>query len=143
MSYNDAVVFVEDRAGDLGAPTPPGTAWWFSPDVTLIAPSPGVAVAGANTVQIRVHAHDEPIMSEKIVAEVYVGTPSLVMSPVADTKRIDPGNLRFRTIDVPAPSRSPTRAGRPPASSGRRRAAPPTRTGSGTAAWSCVRSPRA
>lgn len=101
MSYNDPIVFVEDTAGDLGAPVPPGVAWWFSPDVSIVAPSPGIARAGQNTVQIRVHAHDEPILEEKIVAEVYSGTPSLVMSPVANTRRIDPGNLRFRTIDVP------------------------------------------
>jgi hypothetical protein len=101
MSYNDPIVFVEETAGDLGAPAAPGIPWWFSPDVVIAGPSPEIATTGANTVQIRVHAHEEPIMEEKIVAEVFVGNPSLVMSPTANTRRIDPGNLKFRTIDVP------------------------------------------
>jgi hypothetical protein len=101
VSYNDPTVFVEDIAGDLGDRPAPGVPWWFSPDVLIAGPSPGVATTSGNTVQIRVHAHEEPILAEKINAEVYVGNPSLVMSPTANTKRIDPGNLKFRTIDVP------------------------------------------
>lgn len=100
MAYgNDVTVFVEDKAGDLGAPNTPAP-WWLSPDVDIPA-HPGEAVQGPNDVQIRVHAHEEPQLAEKIVAEVYVGNPSLVMSPTANTVRIDPGNLRFRTRDVP------------------------------------------
>jgi hypothetical protein len=95
---NDVTVFVEDKAGDLGAPNSPAP-WWLSPDVDIPA-HPGEAVQGSNDVQIRVHAHEEPQLADKIVAEVYVGNPSLVMSPGANTVRIDPGNLRFRTRDV-------------------------------------------
>ena len=96
MAYgNDATVFVEDTAGDLGAPAPGGAPFWLSPDVDIPA-HPGEATQGSNTVQIRVHAHEEPIIEERIVAEVYVGNPSLVMSPGANTVRIDPGNLRVR-----------------------------------------------
>jgi hypothetical protein len=47
-----------------------------------------------------VHSHEEPIIDEKIVAEVYAGNPSLVMSPTTGTKRIDPGNLLFRPPNV-------------------------------------------
>jgi hypothetical protein len=70
----------------------------LSPDVDIPAHS-GEAVQGANQVQIRVHAQDEPILTEKITAEVYVGEPSLAMSPTVGTKRIDPG-LTFRPPGV-------------------------------------------
>jgi hypothetical protein len=46
-----------------------------------------------------VHTHDEPILTEKIKTEVYVGNPSLAMSPSVGTKRIDPG-LEFRPPGV-------------------------------------------
>jgi hypothetical protein len=94
----DVTVYVEDSAGDLGAPGSPAP-WWVSPDVDIPA-HPGEAVQGANSVQIRVHTHEEPFLDEKIVAEVYVGNPSLVMSPTTGTKRIDPGNLLFRPPGV-------------------------------------------
>jgi hypothetical protein len=95
---NDVTVFVEDKAGDQGAPASPAP-WWLSPDVDIPA-NPGLAVQGRNEVQIRVHAHEEPLLADKIVAEVYVGEPSLVMSPTTATVRIDPGNLRFRSAGV-------------------------------------------
>jgi hypothetical protein len=88
---------VEDKAGDLGAPQ--STPWWLSPDVDIPA-HPGVAVQGVNQVQIRVHAHEEPILGEKITAEVYVGKPGFVLSPTTGTKRIDPGTLLFRPAGV-------------------------------------------
>jgi hypothetical protein len=98
MAYgNDVTVYVEDRAGDLGAPGSP-VPWWLSPDVDLPG-HPGLAVQGANDVGIRVHAHDEPVLEDKIVAEVYVCAPSLTMSP-GTSKRIDPGNLLFRPANV-------------------------------------------
>ena len=99
MAYGgDVVVYVEDTAGDLGA-TPPDVPWWISPDIDIPAHT-GEARQGPNEVQIRVHANDEPILQEKITAEVYVGYPSMVLSPVAGTKRIDPG-LTFRPAGVP------------------------------------------
>ena len=94
----DVTVYVEDKAGDLGAPASPAP-WWISPDVDIPAHS-GQAVQGPNDVQIRVHTHEEPIIEEKIVAEVYAGTPSFVLSPTTGTKRIDPGNLLFRPPGV-------------------------------------------
>ena len=94
---NDQSVFVEDKLGDLGAPG--SSPFWLSPDVDIPAHS-GRAVQGANTVQIRVHAHEEPFIEEKVVAEVYVGNPSLAMSPTVGTVRIDPGNLLFRPPGV-------------------------------------------
>lgn len=98
MAYgNDQTVFVEDKAGDLGAPG--SSPFWLSPDVDIPA-TPGRAVQGVNSVQIRVHTQEEPIIEEKIVAEVYVGNPSLAMSPTVGTKRIDPGNLLFRPPNV-------------------------------------------
>jgi hypothetical protein len=98
MAYGgDLSVYVEDTAGDLGA-TPPTLPWWISPDIDIPAHT-GEARQGPNQVQIRVHAHDEPILSEKITAEVYVGYPSMVLSPLVGTKRIDPG-LTFRPAGV-------------------------------------------
>lgn len=99
MAYGgDITVFVEDTAGDQGS-TPPGQPWWLSPDVDIPAHS-GTAFQGSNTVQVRVHAADEPFIDQKIVAEVYACTPSLAMSPTVDSKRIDPGNIRFRPSNV-------------------------------------------
>jgi hypothetical protein len=99
MSYgNDLSVYVEDKTGDQGFnPALPGP-FWLSPDVDIPAHS-GVAYQGSNDVQIRVHTHDEPILGEKIKTEVYVGNPSLAMSPSVGTKRIDPG-LEFRPPGV-------------------------------------------
>ena len=94
MAYGgDITVFVEDKSGDLGAPG--STPFWLSPDVDIPA-HPGEAVQGANQVRVRVHAHDEPFLTTKIIAEVYVGKPGLVLSPATGTKRIDPGNLLYR-----------------------------------------------
>ncbi|HEX8065480.1 MAG TPA: hypothetical protein VF520_03015 [Thermoleophilaceae bacterium] len=99
MAYgSDVTVYVEDTAGDLGAPGSPAP-WWLSPDVDIPA-HPGTAVQGPNDVRIRVHTQEEPILEEKIVAEVYAGDPSLVLSPTTGTQRIDPGNLRFRPPNV-------------------------------------------
>src|SRR5438105_591766 len=99
MAYgNDVTVYLEDTAGDLGAPGSPAP-WWLSPDVDIPAHA-GEAVEGVNDGQVRVHAHEEPIIDEKIVAEVYVGEPSLVMSPTTGTKRIDPGSLLCRPANV-------------------------------------------
>jgi hypothetical protein len=100
MPYGtDLSVYVEDRKNDLGAPGSPAP-WWLSPDVDIPAHS-GTATQGSNTVQVRVHAHEEPIVEERIVAEVYVGAPGFVLSPVTGTKRIDPGDLRWRPGNFP------------------------------------------
>jgi hypothetical protein len=100
MPYGtDVSVYVEDKQGDLGAPGSPAP-WWLSPDVDIPAHS-GLAGQGTNQVQVRVHSHEEPIVEEKIVAEVYVGMPGFVLSPVVGTKRIDPGNLKWRPPTVP------------------------------------------
>jgi hypothetical protein len=99
MAYgNDASVYVEDKAGDLGAPMSTPT-WWLSPDVDVVGHS-GEAWPGTNQVQIRVHAHEEPFVEGKITAEVYVGDPSLAMSPTTGTKRIDPQDLLFRPANI-------------------------------------------
>lgn len=100
MSYgNDVNVYVEDTAGDAGV-SPSAAPWWLSPDVDIPAHS-GTAFQGANQVQIRVHCHEEPFLEDKIVAEVYVGNPSLVMAPGSNAVRIDPGTLLFRPAGVP------------------------------------------
>jgi hypothetical protein len=98
MAYgSDVSVFVEDKAGDLGAAG--SNPFWLSPDVDIPA-HPGEATQGSNDVRIRVHAHEEPIVDELIAAEVYIGQPGFVLSPTTGTKRIDPGNLRFRPANV-------------------------------------------
>src|SRR5205085_2067769 len=75
-----------------------GGPFWLSPDIDIPAHT-GEARQGSNDVQIRVHTHEEPILGEKIKTEVYVGNPSLAMSPSVGTKRIDPG-LEFRPPGV-------------------------------------------
>ena len=88
MPYgSDVSVYVEDRTGDQGLDPNHPAPWWISPDVDIPAHT-GTAFQGSNDVQIRVHTHDEPILEEKIIAEVYVGTPSLVMSPILNTRQI-------------------------------------------------------
>ena len=95
----DVTVYVEDRAGDLGFDPSHPTPWWLSPDVDIPAHT-GLAVQGSNTVQVRVHTHEEPILQEKIALEVYVGAPGFVLSPTTGTKRIDPGGLLLRPPGV-------------------------------------------
>ena len=100
MAYGgDVSVYVEDRLGDLGFDPAATTPFWLSPDVDIPAHT-GEARQGPNDVQIRVHTHEEPIITDKITAEVYVGNPSLAMSPTVGTKRIDPGGLDFRPPGV-------------------------------------------
>src|SRR3954447_8891809 len=100
MAYGgDVSVYVEDRLGDQGLDPAATTPFWLSPDVDIPAHT-GEARQGSNDVQIRVHTHEEPILAEKVTAEVYVGQPSLAMSPTVGTKRIDPGNLVFRPPGV-------------------------------------------
>ena len=102
MGYgNDSTVFVEDSAGDQGA-SPSPAPWWLSPDIEILG-HPGEAVQGPNEVQVRVHSHVDPPISDKILAEAYVGLPSLVMSPTLNTVRIDPidpNMLIFRPPNV-------------------------------------------
>src|SRR3954462_14867825 len=100
MAYGgDVSVYVEDRLGDQGLDPAATTPFWLSPDVDIPAHT-GEARQGPNDVRIRVHTHEEPILTEKITAEGYVGNPSLAMSPTAGTKRIDPGGLTFRPPGV-------------------------------------------
>lgn len=100
MAYgSDINVYVDDQAGQYGAQPSPAP-WWLSPDVDILGHS-GEAVQGANDVQIRVHAHDEPILEQRIVAEVYVGAPGFVLSPTVGTVRIDNSDLFFRPINFP------------------------------------------
>jgi hypothetical protein len=99
MSYgNDISVYVEDKLGDQGFNPALGGPFWLSPDVDIPAHT-GEAAQGSNDVKIRVHTHDEPALQEKIRSEVYVGNPSLAMSPTVGTRRIDPG-LVFRPPGV-------------------------------------------
>jgi hypothetical protein len=101
MAYgNDLTVYVEDKAGDVGGPG--SSPFWLSPDVDILGHT-GEAVQGANQVQIRVHANDEPVIDAKITAEVYVGQPGLVLSPTTGTKRIDDGTLLFRPANIAGP----------------------------------------
>jgi hypothetical protein len=53
-----------------------------------------------------VHAHEEPLLGTRILAEVYVGAPGFVLSPTTGTVRIDPGNIVFRPNNLPGPMRA-------------------------------------
>lgn len=102
MAYgNDVSVYVDDQAGQLGAQPSPAP-WWLSPDVDIVGHT-GEAVQGVNQVQIRVHAHEEPIIDTRIIAQVFVGKPGFVLSPITGTVRIDGSNALFRPPTVPGP----------------------------------------
>ena len=96
---NDTIVFVDDQAGQGGAQPSPAP-WWLSPDVDIVGHS-GEAVQGVNDVQIRVHAHEQPQLLGRIIAEVYVGAPGFVLSPTTGTVRIDGSNALFQPVNFP------------------------------------------
>jgi len=88
---NDTCVFVESIAGDNG--THAGGVWWLSPDIQLtsgVTNLPDQADPGAapNPVVLRAHVKNNCTLSDpnhRLKLELYVGNPSLVMTPTANT----------------------------------------------------------
>ena len=90
MSFVDQCFYLESVAGDGGNHATSG-AWWLSPDIILNNGSDTANPTGPNTVEVRVHAQgcealatDDP----KVIVDVYVGDPSLVMTPTGNTTKI-------------------------------------------------------
>lgn len=90
MSFFDQCFYLESVAGDGGNHATSG-AWWLSPDIILNNGSDMANPTGPNTVEVRVHAQgcealgtDDP----KVIVDVYVGDPSLVMTPTGNTTKI-------------------------------------------------------
>src|SRR5215218_3572913 len=87
----DTCVFVEAIAGDNG--THAGGVWWLSPDIQLtsgVTGLPDKADPGPNPNPVVVRAHVKgnctlTDTSRRLKLELYVGNPSLVMTPTANT----------------------------------------------------------
>jgi hypothetical protein len=62
-----------------------GSPWWESPDIGIGSLAGGVANEGTNTVHVRVHTNGEPFTPSTARTQVWVGNPSLVMTPTAGT----------------------------------------------------------
>jgi hypothetical protein len=94
----DTCLFVEAVSGDGGVHNGNGV-WWLSPDVTLTGATSGPDKADPgqhNTVQVTFHrkgaaSNCQTRFSESVTVEVWVGNPSLVMTPnnPASTTRIE------------------------------------------------------
>ena len=93
----DACIYIEAVAGYGGAHNRAGV-WWLSPDINLVGPTsgPDKADPGQNNA-VQVTFHRKPAssncitsFSESVTVEVWVGNPSLVMTPdnPASTKLI-------------------------------------------------------
>ena len=64
----------------------PASAWWDSPDIWINTPGGTVADEGANTINLRLHlAREKTFADSQAEVEVFVGNPSLVMTPTAGT----------------------------------------------------------
>ena len=92
--------------------------WWTSPDIWVGTPGGTVATSGANTVHVRVHLDPNTSFDPDPAAiDLFLGRPSIAMSPTFDTLLIDSpqpaaladfvGGAQERTfamtIPVPAP----------------------------------------
>lgn len=92
----DACLYMEAISGDGGVHNS-AAAWWLSPDITLTGATSGPDKADpgqSNSVRVTFHrkaGECETIFSENALVEVWVGNPSLVMTPnnPASTKRIE------------------------------------------------------
>lgn len=88
--FNDTCYYLEAVAGDGGNHT--AAVWWLSPDIILNGGTDQATVSGSNTVDIRGHCGPSGgIVSDApppVAVDVYVGDPSLVMTPSGNTTKI-------------------------------------------------------
>jgi hypothetical protein len=82
----DTCMFMEAVSGDGGVHTSP--VWWLSPDIELNGPTSGPNKADPgqiNPVNVRFHnkaeGQCEPVGDEAAAVELWVGNPSVVMTP--------------------------------------------------------------
>ena len=80
-------IFMEATPGDGGVHS--AATWWLSPDAIMTGADPSVANPGANTTNVRVHWKGNCALSgpSAVLFELYVGNPSLAMSPL-NTKQL-------------------------------------------------------
>lgn len=110
MSFVDLCFYLESVSGDGGNHSPSG-AWWVSPDIILNGGTDQANPTGPNTIDVRVHsqgcdaiATDDP----RIFVDVYVGDPSLVMTPTGNTTKITntAGRPAVEMTPLPVPGTS-------------------------------------
>ncbi|PYS93197.1 MAG: hypothetical protein DMF64_05810 [Acidobacteria bacterium] len=85
---SDTCIFLEAITGDGGSHNN-NDVWWLSPDIKLVGPASGIDKADpgvANPVAVTVHRKPDADCTltpgtESIVIEVWVGNPSLAMTP--------------------------------------------------------------
>lgn len=81
----------------------PISLWYLSPDIWLGNANPDLAEVGANTIHVRAHMKaGKTFTQSQAVADVYVGNPSLVMTPFAGTKFL--GQIFYAKNAFVAPS---------------------------------------
>lgn len=87
MSFTDTCYYLEAVAGDGGNHT--AGVWWLSPDIILNGGTDLANQTGPNSVDVRVHVQAcESLTHELAYVDVYVGDPSLVMTPTGNTTKI-------------------------------------------------------
>jgi hypothetical protein len=95
MPFTDVRYYLEAVAGDGGSHT--ASVWWLSPDIILNGGTYQANPSGPNTVGVL--PHNKPgdyIGPATLMIDVYVGDPSLVMTPTGNTTKLtndpnDPG----------------------------------------------------
>src|SRR5678815_5753725 len=103
MPINDRCLYLEATAGDGGLHTSP--QWWLSPDVFIsgpdgmgrATPGPNATTSAANTIQVRVHKKRDCQVDPNagtVLVDVYVGDPSLTMTPGSGTVKLTNGGTR-------------------------------------------------
>lgn len=97
---SDTCIYLEAASGDGGIHDSSGP-WWLSPDITLVGPISGADKADPgqdNAVNVRFHRKPAivnrcnlPAGTESVTVEVWVGNPSLAMTPdnPASTWKLD------------------------------------------------------
>lgn len=76
---------ISDSNGCIFMTPGPGGNWWLSPDVIMEGADPSTAAAGPDTTDVTVHWKANCSLSGELTAvifELYVGDPSLVMTPI-------------------------------------------------------------
>jgi len=90
-----------DTQDALSIDDSPMPNWWNSPDIGVNAFGGAVADEGANTIHLRVHlGAGETFSDSQAEIEVFVGNPSLVMTPTSGT--INLGTVLVAKTDFPA-----------------------------------------
>jgi hypothetical protein len=102
MSFGDDCYYLEAVSGDGGNHT--SSVWWLSPDIILNGGTDQANQSGPNTVDVRIHVQPcATFATEVAYIDVYVGDPSLVMTPTGNTTKLtnDPNDLARPEVTVP------------------------------------------